>query len=301
MYGENGLMNIFKFGIQAAVLVLAGTFGSVSVYAKTFNVFILTGQSNSLGAIKGNFADKANLNPAPKKVRFWHGNFGAYCTGADSTVWGPVEPQQESQTVMGPEYGFARGLERGVAKKHGLKPEDCGILKVSRDGGGNTHWVAPRGEAYCEILSTAKKAFSALPALGYDAIEIRALIYLQGESDSKDEIALAGTRVGELRSNIIRDLSANKIPGIKKISAKKMALLVGEPANWHGKDNKAADGSSSAENLKKFVKRAENSAWIETRDLSKIKSGDKMGVHYDGNAQLIIGSRFADAFARLPR
>lgn len=296
---KNPLMNIFKFGIRAAALIFAGTLGCVPVYAKTFNVFVLTGQSNSLGAIKGNFADKAKLRPAPEKVRFWHGNFGGYCTGADSTAWGGVEPQQESQIVMGPEYGFARGLEKGAAKKHGLKPEDCGILKVSRDGGGNTHWVAPRGEAYREILSTAKKAFSALPSLGYDTIEIRALIYLQGESDSKDEIALAGTRVGELRDNLIRDLSANRIPGIRKISAKKMALLVGEPANWHGKDNKAADGSSSAENLKKFVKRAANSAWIETRDLPKIKSGDKMGVHYDGNAQLVIGSRFADAFATL--
>lgn len=292
---------IFRFGIRAAAFVLAGVLGSAAAHAKTFNVFILTGQSNSLGAIKGNFADEAKLSPAPEKVRFWHGNFGGYCTGTDSTAWGRVEPQQESQIVMGPEYGFARGLEKFAAKKHGLRPEDCGILKVSRDGGGNTHWVAPRGEAYREILATAKKAFSALPALGYDTIEICALIYLQGESDSGEEIAHAGTRVCSLRDNLARELPANKIPGIKKISAKKMALLVGEPANWHGKDTRAADGSSSAQNLKRSVERAANAAWIETRDLPKIKSGDAMGVHYDGNAQLVIGDRFAKAFSTLRR
>lgn len=287
-----------KTGMLAAALA-AVILSAVPAGAKTFNLFLLTGQSNSLGAIKGNFADPKNMKPEPKKVRFWHGNFGGYCTGGDSTEWGRVEPQKESQVVMGPEYGFARGLEKGAAKKRGFKPEDCGILKVSRDGGGNSHWVAPAGEAYVKILSAAETALAALPALGYDAVEVRALLYLQGESNSGAEIQEAGTRVAALRKNLAKDLAAKKIRGLKKISTGKMALLVGEPANWHGNDKKAADGSTTPENLKAAVKKLPRAAWIETRDQPKIKKGDSMGVHYDGNAQLVIGQRFADAYAGL--
>lgn len=281
----------------AAVVVAAFAALCVPAGAKTFNLFLLTGQSNSLGAIKGNFADPKNMKPEPKKVVFWHGNFGGYCTGGDSTKWERVEPQQESQIVMGPEYGFARGLEKGAAKKHGLKPEDCGILKVSRDGGGNSHWVAPDGEAYRKILAAAANALEALPARGYDVVEVRALLYLQGESNAGMEIQEAGTRVAALRKNLAKDLASIKIRGIKKISTGKMALLVGEPANWFGNDKKAADGSTTPENLKKAVEKQPRAAWIETRDQPKIKTGDNMGVHYDGNAQLVIGQRFADAYA----
>ena len=40
-----------------AVVSAALFFAAVPVAAETFHVFVLTGQSNSLGAIKGNFAD----------------------------------------------------------------------------------------------------------------------------------------------------------------------------------------------------------------------------------------------------
>ena len=282
-----------------AVVSAALFFAAVPVAAETFHVFVLTGQSNSLGAIKGNFADAEKMRPAPAKVLFWHENFGSYCTGADSAAWERVAPQREGDLVMGPEYGFARALESGVAKRCGLLPRRCGILKVSRDGGGNAHWAAPRGEAYGKILAAAKRAFSALPALGFDAVEIEALLYLQGESDSPSEIPLAGTRVVALRENLLRDLCALRVDGLKRISAARTALLVGEPANFFGKEKRAADGGTSAENLRKATRSARLAAWIPTRDLPKIAFGDNLGVHYDGNAQLVVGARFAEAFAAL--
>lgn len=288
--------NLKKLRLAAAVVAALGAL-CLSAAGKTFNVFLLTGQSNSLGAIKGNEADKKSMKPEPKKVLFWHGNFGGYCTGGDSTKWEPVRPQKESQLVMGPEYGFARGLEKSAAQKHKLNPADCGILKVSRDGGGNANWIAPDGEAYKRILAVAQQAFAALPARGYDAVEVRALLYLQGESDDPAEAQAAGTRLEQLRENLARDLAALNIPKIKTISADKIALLVGEPADWFGKDKKAADGSTTRDNLKKLAETAPRAAWIETRDQPKIKTGDRLGVHYDGNAQLVIGQRFADAYA----
>lgn len=270
----------------------------VPAAAKTFNVFILTGQSNSLGAIKGNDAYEERMVPAPKKVRFWHGNFGSYCTGTSSVEWGRVEPQRESQTVMGPEYGFAQAFEADVADEVGFAPEDCGILKVARDGGGNSLWLAPDGDAFRQILVVAGRAFAALPKLGYDRVEVRALLYLQGESDSPEEIPFAGTRVAALRENLIRALAAKKIEGIETISSRRMILLVGEPANFFGREARAADGTTSQERLKKTAQNALRAAWIPTRDLPKITHGDALGVHYNGNAQITIGRRFAEAFAK---
>ncbi len=290
------IRKIFSAFIAAGTL-LAGTLaGASELCARTFNVFLLTGQSNSLGAIKGNFADAEKLSPPPSQVRFWHGNFGGYCTGADSVAWENVAPQRESQIVFGPEFGFARALENDIAKKCGLDPRTCGILKVSRDGGGNAHWLAPDGDAYREILATARRAFAALPVAGFDSVEIQAILYLQGESDSAEEILLAGTRVAALRENLRRDFEAMNVSGIEKISASRAALLIGEPATFHGKDRVASDGSTSAQRLKNAAENLPRAAWVPTRDLPKIRFGDSLGVHYDGNAQLVIGRRFADAF-----
>lgn len=163
------------FAVVSAVLF----FAAVPAAAKTFHVFVLTGQSNSLGAIKGNFADAEKMRPAPS------------------------------------------------------------------------------------------------------------------------EIPLAGARVVALRENLLRDLRALRVDGLKRISAARTALLVGEPANFFGKEKRATDGGTSAENLKTAARSVPLAAWIPTRDLPKIAFGDNLGVHYDGNAQLVIGARFAEAFAAL--
>lgn len=288
-----------RFFARAGTAALGIALLCVPATAKTFHIFLLTGQSNSLGAIKENFAYEERMVPAPQKVRFWHGNFGGYCTGKSSSEWSRVEPQRESQIVMGPEYGFAQAFESEIAEKIGLAPEDCGILKVARDGGGNALWVAPDGDAYRQILAVADRAFAAVPALGYDKIEVRALLYLQGESDLPEEIPLAGTRLAALRENLIRALADKKIDGIEAVSARGMALLVGEPANYFGRETRAADGTTSRDRLQKLAETALRAAWIPTRDLPKITSGDALGVHYNGNAQLAIGRRYAEAFAAL--
>lgn len=294
---------LFASAIRFLARAGAAAFGAallcVPAAAETFHVFLLTGQSNALGAIKENFAYEERMVPAPQKMLFWHGNFGGYCTGKSSGEWSRVEPQRESQIVMGPEYGFAQAFESEIAEKLGLAPENCGILKVARDGGGNALWCAPDGDAYRQILAVAERAFAAVPALGFDKIEICALLYLQGESDLPEEIPLAGTRLAALRENLIRALADKKIDGIEAVSAREMALLVGEPANYFGRETSAADGTTSRDRLKKLAETALRAAWIPTRDLPKITSGDALGVHYNGNAQLAIGRRFAEAFAAL--
>ncbi|MCR5183724.1 MAG: sialate O-acetylesterase [Opitutales bacterium] len=280
------ILNLLFLGL----LAFAGTLN-----AKTFTLFILTGQSNSLGAIKGNFADPEKMKPEPKLL-FWHKNFGAYCTGTPSKSWGKIEPQKESQIVMGPEYGFAQTLQARAATR--FKPSSTGILKASRDGGGNGEWVSPDGLAYVNLMVAARESLAALPALGFDKVEVAALLYLQGESNKGEEIPAAGTRFKTFFETLKKDLSKINVPGLRVESAQ-MKAVVGEPASFWGKDASFA-GTTSVEELKKIVGANKKIfIFVPTRDLPKIKSGDNLGVHYDGNAQLEIGRRFAEAYLKI--
>ena len=84
--------------------------------AKELKIFLLTGQSNSLGAVKGSPASPELLKKyEPKTTLYWHENFGqreGVFPGA-STSWEQVRPAMplyNGSLCMGPEYGFALSL-----------------------------------------------------------------------------------------------------------------------------------------------------------------------------------------------
>ena len=86
--------------------------------AKELKIFLMTGQSNSLGAVKGSPASPELLKKyEPKETLYWHENFGqreGVFPGA-STSWEqvrPAMPRYNGNLCMGPEYGFAFTLEK---------------------------------------------------------------------------------------------------------------------------------------------------------------------------------------------
>ena len=228
------------------LLAFAGTLS-----AKTFTVFILCGQSNSLGAIKGNPADEEKMKPEPKML-FWHKNFGGYCRGPKSTEWGKIEPR--SDDYLG----------------------------------------------YNNLISAAQESFAALEKKGFDRVEVAALLYLQGESNSGKEVPEAGTRFKKFYNNLKNDLAKLKIKGLK-ISTAKMVAIIGEPATFWDKETEF-EGTTTSKELKKIAEANKKIfVCVPTRDLPKIKKGDNMGVHYDGNSQIKIGHRFAEAYLNLTK
>ncbi|EFK3338528.1 sialate O-acetylesterase [Escherichia coli] len=279
---------MFRFVFLVFMFLVNITTPSV---AKTFTAFILTGQSNSLGAIKGNFASPQNMSPIPA-MKFWHHNFGEYCTGTPSQSWGYVSPQYESQIVMGPEYGFSQEIQSYYSNPELI--HHMGIIKASRDGGGNSNWIKGHGDAYAIVLSTVEDALRQLPAKGYDKVRIAGLLYLQGESDKGQEIALSSVRLLNFIKNIKSDISDIKIKGLD-IDINNMIVLLGENASWHGIDKKF-NGETTRDNLYKTAQQNKDIIWVSSRDLSKITTGDNMGVHYNGDAQLTLGKRFARAW-----
>ncbi|EFJ6972430.1 TPA: hypothetical protein O7V46_002762 [Escherichia coli] len=74
-----------------------------------------------------------------------------------------------------------------------------------------------------------------------------------------------------------------------------MIVLLGENASWHGIDKKF-NGETTRDNLYKTAQQNKDIIWVSSRDLSKITTGDNMDVHYNGDAQLTLGKRFARAW-----
>jgi len=269
-------------------LVALGAMGSLS--AATLHVYLLTGQSNSLGAVKGSPASEELLQRYASHQWMWNGNM-MRDTGVcfeKNPSWAPVVPQVPAYAgglCMGPEYGFVSMMERLGHQTGG--GDAVAVMKASLDGGGNTYWVKGK-PAYESLLRTACRALQEAKGVGgCQTVRLEGLLYLQGESDSKAEVLLARRRLTELVRNLKADL---KKAGFRSEDLR--LVVLGQPANWNGRETEA-EGKTTATELQALAARQKGYGWVYTRDLTKITSGDAMGVHYDGKSQLTIGARFA--------
>lgn len=268
--------------------------------AATLHVYLLTGQSNSLGAVKGSPASGELLQRYASQQLLWNGNM-MRDTGEcfeKNPAWVAVAPQLPAYSgglCMGPEYGFASMQERlGFQTKGG---DAVAIIKASLDGGGNTYWVKGR-PAYESLLRTSLAALREAGKMkDYEKMQLEGLLYLQGESDSGEEVKLAQDRLMGFVQNLRKDLKKELKKDGPRVEGPRLVVL-GQPANWHGRD-KETDGKTTATELQALAERQKGFGWVYTRDLTKITSGDAMGVHYDGKSQLTIGARFAYAMALL--
>jgi len=260
---------------------LMGAWLLPSASAAHLKLFVLTGQSNSLGTTDGDGTDSSpGADPADREVRFfWHNLANATQPLGDSGGEFTTLREQQggfykgSATHWGPEIGFGRHLHRAGVR-------DFGIIKASRGGGGNSFWskTAPDHHMYDHVVKTVTTATTSLTRAGH-TFEIVGLLYLQGESDSAAEAALADTRIKELAGHLRRDLPNAKslrvvIAGIAAaggvrdvVRAKHAALAV-------------ADGTVS---------------FFATTDLRQ-HLPDRL--HFNKPAKLAVGERFAEAWLK---
>lgn len=263
--------------LLAATLVLAAT----PARAAHLRLFVLTGQSNSLGTTDGDGAEPSpGADEADKDVRFfWHNLASAGKSLGDSGgVFATLREQQGgfykgSATHWGPEIGFGRRVHRAGVR-------DFGIIKASRGGGGNTFWSKSAADhhMYDHVVKTATTAAADL-AKGGHTFEIVGLLYLQGESDSPAEAALADTRIKELAENLRRDL-----PHAKAMHT----VIAGIAAAGATRDMVRAKHAAVAAGSTHF------SIFITT-DL-RDQMPDRL--HFNKPAKLAVGERFAEAWLR---
>lgn len=280
--------------------------------AKELKIFLLTGQSNSMGAVKGSPASPELLKKyEPKETLYWHENFGqreGVFPGA-STSWEqvrPAMPRYNGNLCMGPEYGFAFILE----KNGWFKGVDVAVVKASRDGGDNSHWQK-NGQAYKMLVQAVKNACAAVDKSTHSRVAFAGLLYLQGESSAGASVPASASRLMELLDNLAGDLKP--YGDTSALAAQK--VIVGENANWAGKNemdpvtgnvtgglegrDTAVQGKTARQVMRDLALSRPGLGYVPTRDLPKLTAGDRMGVHYSGKSQISIGARFAYEAARL--
>lgn len=266
-------MKIITHLVLSIMLSLSG-----ATLAKEIKIYVLTGQSNSLGTT-ANKKDKDPANPPRDEIDekiafFWSNRSTAAADGPAAIIGdsgGKITTLQKQQgqgrnpSFWGPEIALGRELYKSGKR-------DFLIVKASRGGGGNGYWVKG-GQMYEHVLTTVKSAVAELEKHGH-SFNIAAMFYIQGESDSAQEAKISGERLGQLVDNLKVDLP----------NAKEMRTIVG---------GIAAGGKSrdlTRKQQKELAKSREDIVYISNTNL---KSHLYDRLHFDKSAKLTIGRRFA--------
>ncbi len=250
-------------------------------FAGHIKVYVLTGQSNSLGTSNGTEIDKSPGNyQADAQILFWWENWASagVSIGTSTNRITHLQVQQGgyyagSATHWGPEFAFGRALWNSGER-------DFMIIKCSRGGGGNTFWHKPATDhhMYDYIRNAVSSAVGALTNAGH-TFEICGLLYLQGESNSSTEANEAGTRFRALLDNLRLDLPhAARMRGYIAGIAK-----AGTDPDMTRARHDALHGQFAPEII-----------FFPDLDLSD-ECVPADNLHFNVRAKLIVGARFADA------
>ena len=281
---------------SVTLALVVATVAAPAVSAVEYDVYILTGQSNSLGTTgSGDARPAPGADPADGQTGFFWSNVTSTNTAYPPVLLGDsggaittLQPQQgdggENPTFWGPEFGFSRTLfDRGARSTL--------IIKASRGGGSNSLWDKSAfetsddaGHMWGQVRDTVDAALAAVRATPGDTFRIRGLLYLQGESNTAADAVVAGERLSALATNLVAHIETSH-PG----TTAGMKIVIGEIA---------ASGATAARITTTTAQRtlaagSDAYAFVPTGDLA-LKSD---GIHFGGAAKLEIGRRMASAMA----
>lgn len=272
--------------ISLAGFCLLASISRCSASAKTLRIFVLTGQSNSLGTPATTETNmilpQVYAHVADTNVPFFWNNTADDTPAGDAALgdsggrWTNICLQTGgyyaySTNHWGPEVGCARMLwDMGY--------RDFGIVKASRGGGGNSFWCKTNSDPYMyfKVVNTVSNAVLALPA-GYSNFQVVCLLYLQGESDSSTEAAIADVRFNMLLTNLQTDLP----------NAGNMKAVFGEISS-----------DTSGTRLTVSQKQAALAAarpdigYAQSAGLT-LQTVDGLNLHYNADSLIIMGERMA--------
>ncbi|MGI9456391.1 MAG: sialate O-acetylesterase, partial [Aeoliella sp.] len=268
----------------ALLVVLAA---STPVPAENLDVYILTGQSNSLGTtnLEGAGFDPG-VHPADAQTEFFWSNVSTSSSDPNNIVLygdsgGAITTLQMQQgaspspNFWGPEFGMARTLfDSGNS--------NVMVIKASRGGGGNQFWLPTTGHMHNHVLAQVDAGLTAAENAGH-TFDVKGFMYLQGESNNGAGAAAADTRLQTLIDDVQTHINTNYAG-----AAANMYSVIGEIAASTSNANRAM-----TTNLQQALAASSSSiGFIPTRD-QPLKSD---GIHFGRNSKLEIGRRFGDAF-----
>ncbi len=283
--------------VHSLIVFLAAAIGlAAGARAVEHDVYILTGQSNSLGTTgSGDTLMAPGADPADGQTAFFWSNVSASNTTYLPVLYGDsgggittLQTQQgdggANPSFWGPEFGFARTLS-ALGEKNTL------VIKASRGGGSNALWDKATfessddaGHMWGHLRDTVDAALTAVTATPGDTFRVRGLLYLQGESNTTADATVAGERLSALAANLTAHIEAAH-PG----TTAGLKTVIGEIA---------ASGATATRVTTTTVQRtlaasSDAYAFVPTADLA-LKSD---GIHFGGTAKLEIGRRMANALA----
>jgi hypothetical protein len=263
------------------VLVIVGATDALAV-----DIYILTGQSNSLGTTNLETPFDPGVHPADTQTDFFWSNVSTASTDPNNIVLigdsGGIltslqmqQGQSPSPSFWGPEFGMSRTLfDSGKS--------EVLVLKVSRGGGGNGFWLPSSGHMYNHLLAQIDAALVALQNAG-TPLEVKGLMYLQGESNNAAEAAAADTRLQTLIDGLQAHINTNYAD-----AASNMYSVVAEIAASASNPDRILTTTRQ----KALAANSSTIGFFETHD-QPLKSD---GIHFGRDAKLEIGRRYADAF-----
>lgn len=266
---------------QLFSLLCVGAFTApTSLIAAHYKVYVLTGQSNSLGTTNQGTDDPST--PGTDTVDasipfFWSNRSTSGGDGPSGIIGdsaGQITTLQTQQgegahpTFWGPEINFGRQLY-----KHGER--DFLIIKGSRGGGGNGYWLQG-AQMYNHVVDTVNSCVLDLTKDGH-TFEIVGLLYLQGESNNSSEASVAGSRFASLLDNLKAELP----------NASNMRGYIGGIASTASKDDTTRAQQEAIAAARSDIE------YFSTLDFQDQRGSDNL--HYDKRAKLSIGARYAEA------
>lgn len=172
---------------------------SASVRAHQLDVYILTGQSNSLGTTNLEGAGfNPGAHPADAQMDLFWSNVSTASSDPNNIVLygdsgGAITTLQMQQgdgganiKFWGPEFGLVRTM-------FNAGNDDVMVVKLSRGGGDNGFWLLTTVHMHNHIMTQLDTALNADQTVGY-TFGVNGFLHLQGESNSATEAAATDTR-----------------------------------------------------------------------------------------------------------
>ncbi len=272
--------------------------------AEDVDLVLVSGQSNAVGFCAN--PSEVFLEPGDKEILFWwrcgdpppddHDTTGGgkwthlQVQPRGNPLRGNSPPRQYGNFMwpdggFGPEIGFARTLH-AAENKAGQPVKRHAVLKVAFSGTGmRTDWnpadTGEGGACYRALISEAKTAYAAAKTQGV-ALRIRALVWVQGESDANEQDApnyekALGTMIAALRNDF---------------KAPRLVALLGINAQFGGGKNAFVPKVIEAQ--KALAKKDSRCAYVDTAGL-----GIANEAHFNTAGTLEMGKRFAEALLKV--
>jgi len=286
------------------VLVSLLGLSAPQIHAEEVDLVLVAGQSNAVGFCAN--PSEVFAEPGDKDILFWWRCGDPPADDHDSTSggkWTTLQVQPRGNPLrgkgpprqygnfmwpdggFGPEISFARTLH-AAENKTGKPLKRLAVLKVAFSGTGmRTDWnpadAGDGGACYRALMTEAKSAYAAAKAQGV-TLRIRALVWVQGESDATEQDApnyekALGAMIAALRNDF---------------KAPRMIALLGINAQFGGAKNAFVPKVIEAQQA--LGKKDPRCAYVDTAGL-----GIANEAHFNTAGTLEMGKRFAETMLKV--